>query len=53
MNNSTILLGVIGSDKLYVPVALQLDSEETTDREFDNLFKIRSKYLKMAVKMDE
>ncbi len=41
------------NEKLYVHVALQLESDKTIEREFGNLLKIADNYPKMVVTMDE
>ncbi len=39
-------------EKMYIQVALQLDSEKTIEREFGNLLKIKNNYPKMVVSYD-
>lgn len=41
------------SEKLYVQVALRLDSEKTMEREFGNLLKIGDNYPKIVITEDE
>nr|NJM02860.1 ATP-binding protein [Desulfobacula sp.] len=40
-------------DTIYVQVAYLLPSQETRDREFGNLLKIRDNHRKIVVSMDE
>lgn len=41
------------ANKIYVQVAYKLDKEETIDREFGNLLKIKDQYPKYVISMDE
>lgn len=40
-------------EKLYIQVALRLDSEKTVDREYGNLLKIQDNYPKIVISEDE
>ena len=41
------------SEKVYIQVALQLESEETIKREFGNLLKIQDNYPKWVISNDQ
>jgi uncharacterized protein len=41
------------NEKIYIQVALRLDSEKTIQREFGNLLRIRDNYPKLVITMDE
>lgn len=41
------------SEKLYIQVALRLDKEQTTEREFGNLLKIQDNYPKIVITEEE
>ena len=45
-------VGEKNGEKLYIQVALKIDSDKTAEREFGNLLKIQDNYPKIVVKQD-
>ena len=45
-------IGEKDNEKVYIQVALRIDSEMTAEREFGNLLKIQDNYPKIVVTLD-
>ncbi|WP_337940184.1 hypothetical protein [Parabacteroides sp.] len=51
-NNEIDFIGEKDHEKIYIQVALRIDSETTAQREFGNLLKIQDNYPKLVVTAD-
>ena len=51
-NKEIDFIGEKNGEKLYIQVALKIDSEKTAEREFGNLLKIQDNYPKMVITED-